>query len=233
MFMFCQVLPHPNLCYNGRMKIGVFDSGKGGAFVAERLRALLPEHTYVEADDAAHVPYGSRTRAEIVALTDQALQQLVRSCPIIVLACNTASAAAIEFLRAKYPGTRFVGLEPMIKPAALHSLAQHITVLATPYTLSSDRYHSLLQRFAADVTVDAPDVHSWASLIEHSQADAIDYEGVTRSIAAGSDVIVLACTHYICLDDTLRQRFPGVTVLEPSHAIAAQITRLVRELPRT
>lgn len=209
------------------MKIGVFDSGRGGEFIANGLSALLPDNDYVVIDDRDHVPYGSRTDPEVIALTGTAIQPLLNAgCPIIVIACNTATMASIEYLRATYKSTLFVGIEPMIKPAATLSKSRHITVLGTPLTMASSRYSHLKATHASGLRIDEPDASGWAAHIEHDNADHISFEALSQSVADGSDVIVLACTHYITLKDKLESLYPDVTVLEPTEAIARQISLL-------
>lgn len=209
------------------MRIGIFDSGRGGEFIAEGLRALLPEHEFMVVNDRDHVPYGSRTDAEIISLTTAAIQPLLLAeCPIIVIACNTATMAGITSLRESYPSVRFVGIEPMIKPAGEQTLTHHITVLGTPLTLTSDRYRHLKAAYGVHLTIDEPDSSGWASAIEHGHLDAISFDELATSITSGSDTIVLACTHYNALLPLLHERFPALRILEPTDAIARQVARL-------
>lgn len=210
------------------MKIGIFDSGRGGEFVAEGLRKLLPEYEYIVVNDREHVPYGSRSDREVLKLTEAALAPLfVAACPIIVIACNTATMAAITALRERHPNVQFIGIEPMIKPASAISTTRHITVLATPLTLQSNRYKELIAHYAEDVTIDQPDASGWAAAIEYGKTDAISFGELAKSTQDGSDVIVLACTHYITLKSRMEREFPSISVLEPTAAIAQRITALL------
>ncbi len=213
------------------MRIGIFDSGRGGEFVADELRELLPEYEYIVVNDRKNVPYGSRSNDEIIGLTTNAIQPLLlKQCPIVVIACNTATTAAIANLRLRYPATVFIGIEPMIKPAATSSHTRHITVLATPLTLRSARYLNLKTEFAAGLIVDEPDTSGWATLIEYGRKSEIDLSDVKRSVSSGSDTIVLACTHYHALADRLRAIAPNATILQPTKAIAQQVVRAVEGL---
>lgn len=214
------------------MKIGVFDSGRGGELIAAGLSTLLPDHDFVVINDRENVPYGSRTNEEIITLTTAALQPLLDTCPIIVIACNTATMAAIKFLRENYPNTLFVGTEPMIKPASETSQSRHVTVLATPLTLKSERYHLLRAEHAKDLQIDEPNTHHWARDIEEGRVDEIDLDEVTESVASGSDKVILACTHYLALKSRLEEAFPNIEVLEPTRAIAQQISRLAAQVQR-
>ncbi len=213
------------------MNIGVFDSGKGGHFVAERLADLVPGHTFTVVDDSRNVPYGSRPREEVIELTDQAIQPLLADCSIIVIACNTATTAGISELRRRYPQTSFIGIEPMVKPAGLITKTGHITVLATPGTLHSERYRDLKQQYGSTLaSIDEPDTHDWARKIEDGQAREIDLQPLYQSIATGSDTFVLACTHYIGVKELLQNTFPSVEILEPSEAIAGRLVQMLAEV---
>lgn len=212
------------------MKIGVFDSGIGGKAVAQSLEVAFPKAKVLYVHDQAHVPYGSREESEIIALTDAAIQPLLKdACDVIVIACNTATAAAIETLRAWYPDTPFVGLEPMVKPAAAATKSGVIAVCATPYTLSSARYQSLKQTYAQGVIVLEPDCSEWATMIED---DALNERQVRESIEAvcqqGADVIVLACTHYHWIKEDILEIAAGrAEVIDPSAAIAERVRELL------
>lgn len=211
------------------MKIGVFDSGVGGAAVAARLRELLPDATVMTAHDHANVPYGSRTAAEVYRLTRRAIQPLLGAgADVIVLACNTATAEAIDQLRSDYPDTPFVGLEPMVKPASRMTRSGTVLVCATPATLSSQRYHRLKGAWARGVRIVEPDCSGWAAAVERGEAETVDLSELVQLTVEGSaDVVVLGCTHYHWLKPRVEAALgPDVTVLEPSDAVAAQIQRI-------
>lgn len=209
------------------MNIGVFDSGSGGRFVADKLRRLLPYHSYIVVDDAKNAPYGERSSDDIRNLTQVAIQPLIQSCPLIVIACNTATVSAIDLLRKQYPSTIFVGFEPMIKPAAKTSASGHITLLATRATAYSSRTNQLIKLYARDHIVDIPDTSGWASLIDHGSIDDINLHEVERSVNENnSDVIIIGCTHYIALQPRLEKL--GATVLEPTDAIVQRIKKLIK-----
>ncbi|PID31377.1 hypothetical protein CR983_01310 [Candidatus Saccharibacteria bacterium] len=204
------------------MRIGIFDSGLGGRFVAAKLRRLMPEHHYTVIDDLDHAPYGTKTYDEITRLTETAIQPLL-DCDVIVIACNTATTAAIETLRLKYPDRVFVGFEPMIRPAADCSTNRHITLLATSATARAPRTKTLIEQYAADIRIDMPDTSGWATAIDAGKADDIDLRDVVQSVAQGSDVIIIGCTHYIALQPRLEQL--SRIVLEPTEAVARQINQ--------
>lgn len=209
------------------MKLGIFDSGHGGEFVVEKLRILLPEFEYIVVNDLAHAPYGERKYDDIRTLTEAAIQPLLPECDTIILACNTATAAAISYLRKTYPDKTFVGFEPMIKPAAKLSITHHITLLATKATAYSPRTKQLTKTYANGVIIDRPPTFGWAKAIDVGLADSITFEDVTESIARGSDTIIIGCTHYIALMERLAAQFPDVMILEPTEAVARQVTTLL------
>ena len=207
----------------------MFDSGIGGEAVAARLRELLPDATIITANDCDHVPYGSRSEAEVYRLTSQAIQPLLEArCDVIVLACNTATAAAVEQLRRDHPGIPFVGLEPMVKPASALTGTGNILVCATPATLASPRYQHLKHRWARRVNVVEPDCSDWATAVERHQAESVDLGPLQQLVHGESvDVVVLACTHYHWLKQRVeRAAGSSVVVLEPSDAVAAQVRRI-------
>lgn len=208
------------------MKIGVFDSGVGGQAVAARLSELIPEADIICVNDHTHVPYGNRPSDEIIELTNAAIQPLLSAqCDVIVIACNTATTVAIQKLRDAYPDMHFVGIEPMIKPAAQATKSGIIAVLATPATLSSRSYTQLKETWAQNVTIIEPDTSSWASLIEDGHANEVAIEDtVQTALDNGADVIVLACTHYHWLKERAELTAGSrAVVFEPSDAIADRI----------
>ncbi|MGH7238874.1 MAG: glutamate racemase, partial [Candidatus Saccharimonadales bacterium] len=134
------------------MKIGVFDSGVGGLSVANAISKALPEQEVILREDKEHVPYGNRQPSEIVGFVIPILQELIDSgCQIIVVACNTVSTTLIEELRQRFPGTKLIAVEPMIKSAAALTKNKIIAVCATPATLGSSRYAELKSNYAKDI----------------------------------------------------------------------------------
>jgi len=208
------------------MKIAVFDSGIGGKAIADRLKSDYPNVEILYVNDYKNVPYGTRSQDEIVSLTDSAIQPLLReNCDVIVLACNTATAAAIEILRGKYASTPFIGLEPMVKPAVAVTKAGIIAICATPSTLSSDRYKALKQEYATSTTILEPDCSDWAYMIENNTIASRKVERVIEDIcSAGADVIVLACTHYHWIKDEIVAIANGrAIVIDPSDAVSERV----------
>lgn len=217
------------------MHIGVFDSGIGGEAIAHALATTFPTATIRVVSDKSHMPYGDRTPDEITTLTDKAIQPLLAQSDIIVIACNTATTTALPTLRKKYPEQHFIGIEPMIKPAAASTKTGIIAVCATPTTLASARYNELKAKFAPHLTVIEPDCREWAFLIENNQINRSHIKKVVDTCrAAGADVIVLGCTHYHWIkDEIISEAGPEITVLEPSEAIGARIRSVLEQPART
>lgn len=214
------------------MKLGIFDSGIGGEAVAIALQKTFPEAEIIALSDHKNVPYGDKTRAEVIRLTDLGIQPLMqKQCDIIIIACNTITTIAIEILRTRYPQQKFIGIEPMIKQAASLTKTHTIGVCATPATLASDRYATLVRQFGADLTIIEPDCSQWAYWIENNQLNRLHIAAtVNRLCEQGVDVIVLGCTHYHWIKDLITELAAGrARVIEPSEAIARRVLQLVSE----
>ena len=194
-----------------RPVIGVFDSGLGGLSVLGALAETCPAADLVYAADTAHVPYGNKTPEQIRARVLAMGQALIdEGCTALVVACNTATAEAIEALRAAHPAVPVVGVEPGIKPAALNTQSGHIAVLATAATARSQRLAQLIARHAPHRTVHVIPCHGWASEVEalNLSAPSIIQEindQLLPLIHQGVDQVVLGCTHYDFLVPTLNR----------------------------
>ena len=213
------------------MKIGIFDSGKGGEFVAIKFREMFPEHEFLVVNDREHMPYGDRKTEEICELTNTAIQPLLNKTKIIIIACNTATTAAIEFLREKYPSHKFIGFEPAVKPAAQNSRTGNIMILATPATLKSAKHLALKNNFAKNVKVLEPETTAtWAEKIEN---DAFREEDLTAVVELARqynvDEIVLGCTHYLAVEQALREKLPAVEIVESVTAVGRMLEKYLRE----
>jgi len=212
------------------MKLGIFDSGIGGEAVALSLQNRFPSATIETVNDTQNVPYGDKTTNEIIQLTNKAIQPLLKSqCDIIILACNTATAVAIDYLRLTYPNQKFIGIEPMIKKAAELTNTNVIAVCATPRTLQSERYKNLIIKFAKHCTIIEPDCSEWAYMIERSQiSDEHLSDVVSAMLNQQADVIVLGCTHYHWIKNRIETLADGkAIILEPSSAIADRVESLL------
>jgi glutamate racemase len=213
--------------------VGVFDSGIGGLSVLRSLAAVLPNEEFIYLADQARVPYGPRAIEEVRRFSEQVTEELLsRGVKLIVVACNTASAAALKHLRERYP-VPFVGMEPAVKPAAETTRTGVVGVLATPATFQGELYASVVERFARDVRVLQ---HAPLGLVEQIEAGAFDSEetreilerALAPMLAEGIDTIVLGCTHYPFVIPQIEAiAGPGVRVIDPSPAVAAQTRRVL------
>lgn len=213
------------------MKLGVFDSGIGGEAVAAALQRTFPEAEIITVNDHENVPYGEKTRDEVIALTEAAVQPLLSArCDVIVLACNTATALAIEQLRSTYPAQKFIGIEPMIKTAATATTTKTVAVCATPATLRSQRYADLVKHYGNDLTIIEPDCSQWAYWIEHNELNHEHVKQIVDDVCNdGADVIVLGCTHYHWIkDDIIALAHGRAEVIEPSEAIGRRVSQLLQ-----
>jgi glutamate racemase len=220
-----------------RRPIGVFDSGLGGLSVLAAMRAALPGERFLYLADQLNAPYGDRTPEEIVTRAEKITAWLLeRGVKMVVIACNTASAEALDLLRRRHPEVPFVGMEPAVKPAAAQSRSKVIGVLATTGTLNAHRFASLVVRHAAGVKVVERACPGLADMVERGECDGPATEKMVRRflapvLAAGADTLVLGCTHYTFLAPVVAEvAGPGVRVIDPSRAVAAQVTRVVRSI---
>lgn len=213
------------------MKLGVFDSGIGGKAIANALKLTFPDAIIIKVNDCANIPYGDKTPDEVISLTNTAIQPLLKAdCDIIILACNTATALAIETLRASYPEQKFIGIEPMIKTAAKLTTSHIVAVCATPATLASSRYNQLVKKFGTGLKIIEPDCSGWAQMIENNQINhQLISQTITNVCDRGADVIVLGCTHYHWIKDLIIELTNGRTqVIEPSEAIGRRVKALLK-----
>ncbi|MCW1908789.1 MAG: glutamate racemase [Candidatus Saccharibacteria bacterium] len=212
-------------------KIGVFDSGVGGEFVAAAIAKALPEDEIVYREDRKNVPYGNKTIAEIYAACRPVIQSLVDDgCQVIVIACNTVTTNLIDKLRDEIT-VPLVGMEPMVKPAAAVSKSGVIAVCATPRTLSSLRYKQLKQQYAAHTTVIEPDCSDWASMIENNEVDrSVIKQRLDETLQKGADQIVLGCTHYHWIEELIVSIVAGkASVMQPTDPVIKQLKRVLEQ----
>jgi glutamate racemase len=190
--------------------IAVFDSGVGGLSVLRHLRRLLPQENYIYFGDTANAPYGSRSTQEVRQLTLAAADKLMAAYPLkaLVVACNTATAAAIRDLRAKYPDLIIIGIEPALKLAADDFPGGHIGVMATEVTLREEKFDALMQRFDTGCTVEKIPAPGLVELIEAGKADSPQAQALLKQIlqpyVGKLDALVLGCTHYPFAAHTIR-----------------------------
>ncbi len=190
------------MTYNSSSPIAVIDSGIGGITVLRKLYKLMPNENFIYFGDSANAPYGVKTKEEIKNLTVSAAERLMkRGAKAVVIACNTATSAAVSYLREKYPDFIFIGLEPAVKPAALSKENPRVLVLATPLTLKEEKFNKLVHSYrdkAEFISLPAPDLVKY---IESGKLDTpaeISYlEEILEPYRDNKvDAVVLGCTHF-------------------------------------
>lgn len=210
--------------------VGFFDSGVGGRCVLDAFRRLCPDEPTVYVADTAHCPYGNKSPEEIIRLSKNIAADLIgRGCDVVVVACNTATAAAIDTLRVTWPDIPFVGMEPAVKPAALGSKSGVVGVLATRGTFKGRLYRQTSARVSGNVKIIECVADEFVAFVERGETDGPAVEAAVRSrieplIAAGADRIVLGCTHFPHLK-TVMERVAGerAEIVDPSDAVARRI----------
>ncbi|CAN5708212.1 glutamate racemase [soil metagenome] len=224
--------------------IGVFDSGLGGLSILRSLRAELPHEDFIYVADSAHAPYGERDDAHVVGRARALTQDLLgRGAKSIVVACNTATAAAIHLLRTDYPGLPIVGVEPALKPAVLASKTRHIGVMATRGTLASAKFAALLDSVKHQATFVLQPCDGLAEAIEQQmqrgESAAVAQLCTAHVAAMGGfgiadgqiDTLVLGCTHYPFAQERLRALVgPAVQMMDTGEPVARRTRRLLEEL---
>lgn len=200
------------------------------------IRQRLPHEALLYFGDQVHVPYGPRSLTEIQSFAAEITRFLLgQGARLIVVACNTASAAALHALRDRYPDVPFVGMEPAVKPAAEITHTGKVGVLATPTTFAGDLYTSLVERFARDVTLLQS---TCPGLVEEIEAGHLDTDGtgsilreaLAPMLAEGIDTVVMGCTHYPFVIPQIEAiTGPGVRIIDPAPAIARQVERLLNQ----
>ena len=213
--------------------IGIYDSGLGGLTVWREIRRALPGESLAYLGDGANCPYGSRPR-EVQALADAAVARLVElDCKMVVVACNTATAAAIGFLREKYAGMPIVGMEPAVKPACLATRSGVVGVLATERSLDGELFRRTAARYGSGIEVLTYPGTGFVELVEGDREDTPEAEAAVRAavepmLARGADQIVLGCTHYPFLTPVMERIVDGrAAIVDPSPAVARRVGQLL------
>jgi glutamate racemase len=219
-----------------RAPIGIFDSGLGGLTVTSAIRQALPSERLLYFGDTAHIPYGDRSLREVRAFSAGIVRALMgKGCKMIVIACNTASAAALKELREAYPRFPFIGMEPAVKPAAERSRSQVVGVIATKATFQGELFASVVERFAQGVKVIEQPCPGLVQAIEAGELDAPGTEHMLRAwlepmLSQGMDELVLACTHYPLVRPLIERICgPDVEVIDPAPAVARQVKRVLED----
>lgn len=220
--------------------IGIFDSGIGGLSVFKEIRKVLPQEKYIYFSDNAHCPYGEKSKDYIISRAREITKFLLNEgADIIVVACNTATAAAISTLRNEFP-VSFIGMEPAVKPAAMTTKTGVVGVLATAGTLKAEKYLDTRGRFAGGVKIVEHVGLGFVETVEKGNTSGEEAEVIVRSslkplLDEGADRIVLGCTHYPFLMDTIRKVAAGlyperdIEVIDPAPAVARHLLKVMEE----
>ena len=220
--------------------IGIFDSGVGGLSVYREIRKILPQERYIYYSDNAHCPYGEKSKEYIIDRAREITDFMIsEGADVIVVACNTATAAAIRTLREEYQ-IPFIGMEPAIKPAAAITKTGVIGVLATAGTLKADKYKDTRGRYADDVKVVEHIGQGFVELVEKGitigpAAEDVVMESLEPMLDEGADTIVLGCTHYPFLSETIskvaKRLSPDrdIRLIDPAPAVARHLHEIMKE----
>jgi glutamate racemase len=214
--------------------IGLFDSGVGGLSVLCELRRLAPAERYIYFADTLWFPYGARPPAEIRKRSFAIVRRLLDAdVKLLVVACNTASAAALDDLRQAFP-VPFVGMVPGLKPAVERSRSRRVGILATPGTLGGELYYRVANDFGAGATIREIPAHGLAEFVENGDLSSEALKERLRGflsgpVAAGVDTVVLGCSHYNFVAPLLRDMFPGIELVDTSEAVARRSLQVLSE----
>ncbi|UKM65009.1 glutamate racemase [Flavobacteriaceae bacterium GSB9] len=217
-----------------KQPIGIFDSGVGGTSIWKEIHALLPQENTIYLADSINAPYGPKGKKVITDLSVKNTEYLIKNnCKLIVVACNTATTNAIDFLRGHY-NVPFIGIEPAIKPAALQTKTSVVGILATEGTLSSELFHKTSNLFAKNIRVIERIGNGIVELIESGKLHSEEMKSLLKiylkpMIDTNIDYLVLGCTHYAYLIPILVDLLPNnVKIIDSGTAVARQ-TKAVLE----
>ncbi|MGE0089569.1 MAG: glutamate racemase [Bacteroidales bacterium] len=215
--------------------IGIFDSGVGGLSVWKELIVTLPDEDIIYFADTANCPYGPKPQEKIIEIVDRIVKFLIsKDVKLIVVACNTATAASIDYLRSNY-NIPFIGMEPAVKPAALNSKTKSIAVLATEGTFNGKLYLETSKRFASDVDLHIKVGDKLVDIVENDKINLPKTQTHLKElmeplIQKNIDHLVLGCTHYPFLSDILKKILPtNVTIIDPAPAVVKQTYNVLKE----
>ncbi len=217
------------------MKVGFFDSGLGGLVVMNAVRTLLPQYDYVFFGDTAHLPYGDKNEEEIFELTKNGVELLFeQDCLLVIIACNTASAATLrrlqdEWLIENYPGRKLLGVIVPVAEEVIECRSKRTVLIATSRTIASRKYERVLETFPNAPQVFAIPTPQLVPLIEGGRVEeaflVVD-EIITEALAAGADSMILGCTHYALLMPLLNERYGStLMIFSPDNVIPKKVFR--------
>lgn len=215
--------------------IGLFDSGIGGTSIWKEIRKLLPNENTIYLADTKNTPYGKKTKQEILNLSIKNTEILLsKGCKTIVVACNTATTNAIDYLRKNYPKIPFIGIEPAIKPASLKTKTKHIGILATQGTLSSSLFYKTSENISKEITIHEQNGDGLVKLIEQGEIDSKEtvrllLKYINPMLKKDIDCLVLGCTHYPYLIPQIKKIVgSNVTLIDSGFAVAKQLNHILK-----
>ena len=213
--------------------IGIFDSGVGGLCVLKEIRDLLPNESLCYLADNHNCPYGSKSETEAFELARKSIEFLLKQdCKMIVIACNTVTAVAIDQFRSDYP-VPFIGMEPAIKPAARRTRSKKIGVLATENTFKGRLFNQTSEKYAKGIEVFVQPGHGLVELVENGEQESLEARTLLEAylmpmVDMGADTLVLGCTHYPYLSRIIQQITNNrMTIIDPANAVAEQTRRVL------
>lgn len=214
--------------------LGLFDSGIGGTSIWKEVHALLPNENTIYLADSKNAPYGFKSKDEIIELSFKNTEFLLNlNCKLIIVACNTATTNAIKELRAKYD-VPFIGIEPAIKPAAIHSKTHCVGILATKGTLTSELFHKSVANHP-EVEIVEQIGHGLVQLIENGAINSPEMSELLESylepmVEKNIDYLVLGCSHYPYLIPKIKEIIPNhIQIIDSGEAVAKQTRRILKE----
>lgn len=230
------VIPFMSVNMNNN-PIGIFDSGLGGLTVWREIRRLLPEESLLYFGDGENCPYGAKPVDDIRKYTQEAVGWLIsKGVKLIVIACNTATAAAIEQLREMYPDICFVGMEPAVKPAALSTKTGVIGVLATEASLGGGMFRESSEKYGENIDIISAPGNGFVELVEENKEGTDEAYKVVRQVVGplvekGADKLVLGCTHYPFLISDIRRVIgdAGIEIVDSAPAVARRVADILKK----
>ncbi len=219
--------------------IGIFDSGVGGLSVWKEIIKLLPTESILYFADSGNCPYGNKTEDEIINLSKKIVDFFItKGVKLVVVACNTATAAAIDFLRSNYD-IPFVGMEPAVKPAAVNTKKGIVGVLATEGTFNGRLFNNTTEKWASDIQIEIQVGKGFVELVENGELDSDKAKSIVEKVVRpmldrGIDQLVLACTHYPFLCESIKSvsEESNIEIINPAPAVAKQVQNILEEQNR-
>ena len=214
--------------------IGVMDSGVGGISVLKRAIDALPHESFLYFGDSLYAPYGEKNPDWIRSRTSEIVDNLIdQGVKAVVIACNTATSAAGDFVRTQHPGSPIIGVEPALKPAAISPETGHILVMTTPVTIRLQKYQELYNKWSRDLDVSSVVCSGFAKRIEQGDLDADDLHELLESLIGAyrgkADGVVLGCTHYPFIHKQIRKILGDVPLFDGAFGTARHLARILEE----